>query len=97
MTPLDDAYLLQEGANPAFNDVLITSPSKLKNRYLFDYLARLHWGDDFFSKIVEQKWKNGMHYMHCTGAAGKKIPTSVRKLNICIFNSQQILISITVN
>ncbi|CAL8098886.1 unnamed protein product [Orchesella dallaii] len=75
-TPLDDSYALESESDPAFSDVLITSPSKLKNRYLHDYLSRLNWGDDFFSKIVEQKWKNGLHYMHCTGNGGKKIPTS---------------------
>ncbi|ODM96787.1 hypothetical protein Ocin01_09894 [Orchesella cincta] len=75
-TPVDDAYALESDSDPTFSDVLITSPSKLKNRYLHDYLSRLNWGDDFFSKIVEQKWKNGLHYMHCTGNGGKKIPTS---------------------
>lgn len=78
---MDDAYLLEESAKPAFSDVLITSPHKLKNRFLYDYMARLNWGNDFFSKIVEQKWKNGLHYLHCTGNGGRKIPTSVNELH----------------
>lgn len=89
ITPIDDAYLLDDHSQPVFHDVLITSPFKLKNRYLYDYLSRLNWGDDFFSKIVEQKWKNGLHYMHCSGSSRKKIPTSVKHMNMIFFKKYE--------
>jgi hypothetical protein len=61
-----------------FKQVMIQTRKGIRSVFLSEFLSGFDWNNDYFTKLVENKWRTGVQSVFCYGLHGQRINTVMK-------------------